>query len=75
MKATVAVILFTIFLIGYSVVYHTGVPVEYLTLLFILSPFTLIWLVYTVLIDNRHKYPELKDDEEWGYLDFTRKNE
>ncbi|EOR93308.1 hypothetical protein ADIARSV_3519 [Arcticibacter svalbardensis MN12-7] len=29
----------------------------------------MIWLIFTVLKDNRKPYPELGEDEEWGYRD------
>jgi hypothetical protein len=38
-------------------------------IIFILSPFLVIWLVYSVIRYGEYKNAELQPDEEWGYAD------
>lgn len=72
MKAISAVIIATLYLIIYVILFRTGISFTILSYLFLISPFLMIWLVYTVIRDHYEKYPELGEDEEWGYRDKPR---
>jgi len=69
MKAKPAVIIATLYLVVYVILFQTALSVTVLSYLFLISPFLMIWLVYTVLRDVSEEYPELGEDEEWGYRD------
>ncbi|WP_069659024.1 hypothetical protein [Arcticibacter eurypsychrophilus] len=69
MKATTAVIIATLYLIVYVILFQTEMSTTILSYLFLTSPFLMIWLVYTVLKDDHEQYPELGEDQEWGYRD------
>lgn len=43
----------------------------YMPLMFLLSPFLVVWMVITVLRYGRHSGKELSENEEWGYEDKT----
>lgn len=70
MKAKAAVILLTIYLIAYA--FTTSFFLRLSFYMFLMSPFLIVWSVYTVLKDDQNKYPELGEDEEWGYRDITK---
>jgi len=68
MKAPTAIILATLYLIVFVISIHFEFP-ESITLgLFTLSPLMLIWLAITVLKDSSEQYPEMNEDQEWGYF-------
>jgi hypothetical protein len=69
MKAIPAVILATLYLVVYVILFQIGTSMAILSYLFLFSPFLMIGLVYIVLKDDHEKYPELGEDEEWGYRD------
>jgi len=69
MKSTAAVICVTIYLIIFSSLCFTGTAVDLIPFLFLLSPFLVIAMVFSVLTDTSQSYPELGANEEWGYLD------
>ncbi|MET3114382.1 hypothetical protein AAKU52_002116 [Pedobacter sp. CG_S7] len=64
-----AVIIATAYLIIYVVSLELMGLCRIVFILFGLSPILLIWMVYVVLKEKGFEYPELKDEEEWGYLD------
>lgn len=65
-KAEGAVITVTAYLMVFVLMLETGTSVYALPYLLIASPFLLIWMVYSILTDRR-EYPELEENEEWGY--------
>ncbi|QJD94718.1 hypothetical protein HH214_01930 [Mucilaginibacter robiniae] len=69
--AKVSVITVTVFVIIYSVLFHTGISQTILSYAFLISPFLMVWMVYSVLKDP-YTYPELKENEEWGYSDKAK---
>jgi fatty acid desaturase len=74
MNAKVAVSMLTIYLVAYVIVFATGHYVNLLAYMFLASPVLLIAVVYFVLTDTTYTYPELGEDQEWGYRD-KNKNE
>lgn len=72
MKAKTAVIIATAYLVLYAALFQAGLNITILSLLFLFSPLVIIWVVYTVLKGDSPQYPELKDDEEWGYADVSK---
>jgi hypothetical protein len=72
MKATYVVGLLTVYLIIYSTLFLTGVSAIILSCMFLISPLLLIAGVYLVLRDDKLPYPELEDDDEFGYLDKSK---
>ena len=72
MKAKLAVIILTAYLVVYAVICDTGFSVTISSCMFILSPFLLVLCVYFILNDKTYKYPDLGKDEEWGYRDRTK---
>ena len=60
-------LLYNIFMIfdGLSVI--TGI-------IFFLSPFLIIWMVYSVLRFGKKNGKSLEEDEEWGYADKEKKD-
>jgi hypothetical protein len=72
MNAKTAVAIVTCYLIGFVVMLNFNLPETTIIYMFFLSPFLLIWMVYEILADDKHKYPELGKNEEWGYRDKKR---
>lgn len=72
MKAKTAVTLLTIYLVIYAALFQYQVPAFALGILFLISPVLIILTVLIVLYDDSVPYPELKQDEEWGYLDKSK---
>ena len=62
----------TIYLVIYSVVAFLEVNVKLVFLLFFLSPFFVLWMVFSVLKSKTTPEKVLKEDEEWGYQDATK---
>ena len=58
----------TILLIVYTVLLVTGWSMVLTGILFFLSPFLVIWMVYRVIRYDSYHGKEL-NDEEWGYAD------
>ncbi|HVV55110.1 MAG TPA: hypothetical protein VHC47_07295 [Mucilaginibacter sp.] len=72
MKAKTAVIIATAYLVLYAALFQAGLNITVLSILFLFSPLIIIWVVYIVLKDDSAQYPELKEDEEWGYTDVSK---
>ena len=62
------VTLVTIVLVVYAVLLLTGWSTVLAGILFFLSPFLVIWMVYRVIRYDSYHGKEL-NDEEWGYAD------
>ena len=68
-RAYTIVLLVTLYLLAYTIICHTNPPQWLPALMFTLSPFLMIYMVYTVLRFGIYNGPELQPDEEWGYQD------
>ena len=70
-RSSLAVLSSSLYLLFFLVVLQTGY--YHLTwILFLLSPFVLLYLVYSVLRYGEFRGTELTEDEEWGYEDVDR---
>ena len=65
----IPVIAVSVLLLLYSILILTGNLFSVVEIIFLISPFAVVWLVYRVIILGRTDYPELKENEEWGYSD------
>jgi hypothetical protein len=64
--------LVTAYLLIYNALFFTGASFNVLAAMFILSPFLVIWMAMTILMDKKYEVKELEEDEEWGYADKPR---
>jgi hypothetical protein len=60
------------YLVVYCILFNAGISEDMLILLFMASPFLLIWLAVTILKDRQYPTSELREKEEWGYRDRDR---
>ena len=67
-KSVIWVTIVTIYLIVYITLFQLNGPSPIIAYLFVISPLLIIWMVYVVLTD-KNDYPDLPEDEEWGYRD------
>lgn len=67
-----ATILVTIYLVIYTLLHHAGASLQLLGAMFLLSPFLVIWMAYTILKFAPYHGKELENDEEWGYQDIEK---
>ena len=59
----------TAYLVLYYILFNAGVSDNIILLMFIASPFLMIWLAVTILKDRHYPTVELPENEEWGYRD------
>lgn len=53
----------------YAVFILVGVQMNITWMIFVASPFLVIWLVYRVIRYGEYRGNELGEDQEWGYMD------
>jgi hypothetical protein len=66
-----AVILVSVYLALYCIFFHAGYE-NIVSIMFMLSPVLVVWMVIAVLKHGKYTGPEFKKDEEWGYQDKGR---
>jgi len=66
-----AVIIVSIYLVIYTILLQLGLPIGYTIYLWILSPFLVVGMVYTVLKYGKYEGRELGEDE-FGYQDKSQ---
>ena len=71
-SAVKAVAVVTAVLVVYTLLGAVDAPYRLIALIFTLSPFLMVWMVWNVLADDSHKVAELAEGEEWGYADRSR---
>lgn len=69
MKATTAVIIATIYLVVFYILFHSNASLLLTGFVFLSMPVVIIGMVLIVLLDDSVKYPELPNNDEWGYSD------
>jgi hypothetical protein len=69
-----ATLLVTTYLVIYTLLHQAGASLQVLGAMFLLSPFLVAWMAYTILKHAQYHGRELQDHEEWGYGD-KRKDE
>jgi hypothetical protein len=62
----------TFLLLLYVILLATGWSPPLTGLIFFLSPFAVIWMVYRVIRYDTYHGKELKENEEWGYSDKNK---
>ncbi len=67
-----ATILVTLYLLVYTVLHQSGASLTLLSVMFVASPFLVIWMAYTILKHASYNGRELNEDEEWGYQDKNK---
>jgi len=72
MKATTAVIIATVYLVVFYVLLHSNASLLLTGFVFLSMPIVIIGMVFIVLLDDSVKYPELPDNDEWGYSDKNK---
>lgn len=74
MKTTAvkAVAIVSVVLAVYTLLGALNAPYPFMALIFSLSPFLMVWMVWNVLKDDGCKVRELAEGEEWGYADRPR---
>ncbi|MBL7722584.1 MAG: hypothetical protein JNK27_00475 [Chitinophagaceae bacterium] len=65
----IPVIIISSLLLLYCILILTGTAIGIAEFIFIISPVAVAWMVYQVIRYGKKEYPELKDEQEWGYLD------
>lgn len=68
-----SVLFVSTYLLIYTVIAHTTALSLLAPFLYFLSPFLVIWMVYTVLKKGEYTGPELLPDEEFGYQDWDHR--
>ncbi len=64
-----AVVFVTTYLIIYTLLHQSGASLNVLGTMFLLSPFLVIWMAYTILRYAPYNGKDLAEGEEWGYAD------
>ena len=64
----------TVYLLIYTVLHHSGAPVKILGWMFVLSPFLVLWMGYSILRYAPYRGRELKENEEFGYGELDTDN-
>lgn len=62
----------SLYLVIYTVFFHTDTSLAVLTPMFAASPLLVIWMAITIMKYGKYSGRELDDKEEWGYQDITR---
>jgi len=73
-KHQVATLIVSLYLLVYTVLFQTGASLKLLGCMFLLSPFLVIWMAYSILKYGTYNGKELSSDEEWGYQDKDKKD-
>lgn len=68
MKATTAILIATLYLLAFIFSIHFQISERLVYILFSFSPAVLICLAIIILRDRTEDYPEMKEDQEWGYF-------
>lgn len=68
-RANTSVIIVSLYLLVYTIMCQMDVPQWWTALMFTLSPFMVIWMVYTVLKYGEYNGPEFLPGQEYGYQD------
>lgn len=69
-----SVFIVSAFLIIYVLLLSTNAPVLITRIMFIISPFLVIWMVISVLRSKTFTGKDLEEDEEWGYADKRKED-
>lgn len=68
MKTIIAIILATLYLLAFIVAINIQASESLVYFLFACSPVMLVCLAFKILKDRSENYPEMKEEQEWGYF-------
>ncbi len=68
-----SVLTVSLYLLVYTIIAHNAALSWLAPFLYLLSPFLVIWMVYTVLKKGVYNGPELQPGEEFGYQDWDHR--
>jgi hypothetical protein len=66
---SIAVLGVSIILLIYTIFAGAGVLLDWVALIFAVSPVLIIWMVWVVLKHGDYQGEEMEDDQEYGYVD------
>ena len=66
---SIPVIAVSVLLLLYCIFILSETLISVVEIIFVISPFAVVWVVYRVIVLGRTEYPELKENQEWGYSD------
>ncbi|HKK39532.1 MAG TPA: hypothetical protein VJ949_08945 [Cryomorphaceae bacterium] len=66
---TIAIAGVSLVLLLYTIFASTGILLNWVALIFSLSPVLIIWMVWVVLKYGEYNGEELEDGQEFGYVD------
>lgn len=69
-----SILLATLYLLIYVVLFDTGASLRVLSAMFVLSPLPLLMMVYQVLRNANYDGSELEEGEEFGYGDKKKED-
>jgi hypothetical protein len=67
-----AILLATVYLLVYVVLFNTGASLRLLSAMFVLSPLPVLIMVYQVLRNGHYHGRTLEEGEEFGYADKSK---
>lgn len=62
----------TLYLIVYRFLHQAGASLQVLGIMFLFSPFLVVWMAYTILRYAPYNGKDLEEGEEWGYADKNK---
>jgi RsiW-degrading membrane proteinase PrsW (M82 family) len=65
-------IVVTTYLFIYTTLFHAEAPLKVLGVMFLISPFLVLWMAYSILKFGVFDSKELDNNEEWGYSDKNK---
>lgn len=68
-KHALATTIVSLYLLVYILLFHFEAPWMIIASMFLLSPFLVIWMAYSILKHSDYDNRELAENEEWGYQD------
>jgi lipopolysaccharide export LptBFGC system permease protein LptF len=71
-KPVFAVAVTSIAVILYNILPQFSINSNIAAIIFVASPFLMVWMAYTILKHGKYNGKELADKEEWGYQDKNR---
>jgi len=66
---TIAIAGVSMVLLFYTIFASTGILLNWVALVFSVSPILIIWMVWVVLKYGEYNGEELEDEQEFGYVD------
>jgi hypothetical protein len=74
MRTKIAIGSATLYLVILTILGQSGAAPVVCAFIYLFSPVVIIAMVYLVLTEKGFSYPELAENEEWGYRDREKSN-